>query len=215
MSSNHQLNDEPIQSVLQESKAFGFLGPGPIEAHIDHAMSFIPWVVDRSQIMDLGSGGGVPGLVIAAELSRTGKLDGKTITLVDANQRRCAFLEDAVGELGVGSDVVVVHGRAEELARLDRMRHQFDCVVARSFGPPAVVAECAAGFLAVNGCLVVSEPPDQRADRWNEQGLAKLGLELSERASRTGSRLQVMNVSTLCDDKYPRRNGIPAKRPLF
>lgn len=215
MSSTHQLNDEPIQSVLQESKALGFLGPGPIEVHIDHAISFMPWLLEHSQIMDLGSGGGVPGLVLATELSRSGKLRGKNITLVDANQRRCAFLEDAVGKLGLGSNVVVVHGRAEELARLDTMRHQFDCVIARSFGPPAVVAECAAGFLAVDGCLVVSEPPDQRAARWNEQGLAKVGLELSERATRTGSSLQVMKLVTLCDDTYPRRNGIPAKRPLF
>lgn len=204
-----------IRSTLQHGKDLGFLGPGPIEGHIQHSLSFLPWIVDHSTIMDLGSGGGVPGLVLAHEMTRTGQSPEKTVTLVDANRRRCEFLEEAVGELGLSGHTRVVHGRAEQLARLPTMRHQFDCVVARSFGPPAVVAECAVGFLATGGRLVVSEPPEERAERWNVEGLRTLGLELSERSTHSGFSLQVLSVSTPCSDRFPRRNGIPAKRPLF
>ena len=52
------------------------------------------------------------------------------------------------------------------------LRAAFDLVVARSFGAPAVTAECAVGFLATGGHLAVSEPPEPEADRWPPEGLA-------------------------------------------
>ncbi len=92
------------------------------------------------------------------------------------------------------------------------LRGQFDLVVARSFGKPAVTAECAAGFLHVGGFLVVSEPPDVTDEtRWEPEGLAELGLEDS--GQQVGC--QVMRAVSLCPERFPRRVGIPAKRPLF
>lgn len=162
------------------------------------------------RILDLGSGGGIPGLVLAA-----GRPEGEFV-LLDASRRRTAFLNDAVERLGFGTRVRVVGERAEVAGRDPSLRGWMDAVVARSFGPPAVTAECAAGFLPVGGVLVVSEPPDPEAvgARWPASGLAELGygpavpLEAASagfvRIPRTGQ-----------DDRWPRRVGVPAKRPRW
>ncbi|MEA2686132.1 MAG: rRNA (guanine527-N7)-methyltransferase [Actinomycetota bacterium] len=134
---------------------------------------------------------------------------------MDAGERRVAFLAEAAAALGVEDRVGVVCGRAEELARVVGLRGGFDLVVARGFGPPAVTAECGSGFLAVGGRLVVSEPPGGRPDRWPAAGLAPLGLEPAATVEVGGAWYQVLVQTSPCPDRYPRRTGIPAKRPLF
>jgi hypothetical protein len=114
-------------------------------------------VVRPVRALDLGSGGGLPGLVLVSAWPTT------DWCLLDANQRRTEFLQEAVDELGLAGRVTVRRGRAEDLAHDPSLRGTFDLVVARSFGKPAVTAECAAGFLAVGGSLVVSEPPASSA----------------------------------------------------
>jgi 16S rRNA (guanine527-N7)-methyltransferase len=169
-------------------------------------MGFVDALVDvTGLVVDLGSGGGVPGLVLAVARPDL------EILLVDSMERRCAFLSEAVGALGLPR-TQVVHSRAEDLGRSD-LRETVDAVVARSFGPPAVTAECAAPLLRVGGRLVVSEPPDA-GPRWPEDGLALLGLRLGAR-SAAPPVMQVVEQVHPCPDDYPRRVGLPAKRPLF
>jgi len=91
-------------------------------------------------------------------------------------------------------------------------------VTARSFGPPAVVAECAAPLLRTGGWLVVSEPPDQSdeeaARRWPAEPLAQLGLRPGERL-QAAFDYRVLSQAEPCPERFPRRNGVPARRPLF
>ena len=71
----------------------------------------------------------------------------------------------------------VIAGRVEETARIPELVEAFDLVTARSFGPPAVTAECGAQFLRVGGVMIVSEPPDDSDNaRWNSAKLGDLGL---------------------------------------
>ena len=115
----------------------------------------------------------------------------------------------------MGTRAQVLCGRAEELGRQEELRTAFDLVVARSFGPPAAVAECAAPFLATGGHLLVSEPPDREvSDRWPEEGVSKVGLG-HPRLVVEGSRFALLTQVSQCPDRYPRRTGIPVKRPLF
>lgn len=200
---------ESLKDVLEQSRSWGFLGPGPIDTHINHSMMFVPLVENANTVLDLGSGGGVPGLVLALVLPSV------KFVLLDANGRRCSFLRDAVEQLTLSSRVRVAEGRAEDLARQPSLRHHFDVVVARSFGRPAVVAECAVGFLAENGCLIVSEPPDRSEVRWPAEGLAELGLAPGSSLSTPDGTIQILDSTELCSDRYPRRNGVPSKRPLF
>lgn len=163
-------------------------------------------------VVDLGSGAGVPGLMLAA------RWENSRFLLVDAQGRRAAFLLRAVRELGFDDRVAVVAERAEVLGRTPAKRGAFDLVTARGFGCPAVVAECAAPFLSVTGLLVVSEPPpDLNADqqsRWSTQGLAQLGMG-PPRPMGTDYRFVVMRQLEACPERLPRRVGVPAKRPLF
>ncbi len=140
---------------------------------------------------------------------------GIHFTLVDAMERRTAFLQSAVMSLGIEGQVDVVTGRAEELARREDLASSFDVVVTRSFGPPAVTAECAVGFLRPGARMVISEPPTVEAVRWPSAGLALLGLSAVERISSGTASLQVLRLSGELDHRYPRRVGVPAKRPVF
>ncbi len=195
-----------LVGALERARRLGFLGPGPIEAHLEHTEAFEAAIATvAGRLVDLGSGGGVPGLILAV---RRPDLD---VVLVDAMAKRCAALTEAIAAIGLGN-VRVLHGRAELVAR-GATRGQADAVVARGFGPPAATAECAAPLLRVGGLLVVSEPPE-RTDRWDAVGLATLGLEEIGIVD-TGPAVRVLRQAAACPAAYPRRDGVPAKRPLF
>jgi 16S rRNA (guanine527-N7)-methyltransferase len=204
--------DAELIDVLDRSRALGFLGPGPVEDHVRHALMFVAPLGGRRTVIDLGSGGGVPGLVLARALP-----DLRTI-LVDVMAKRCRFLESAVRDLGIADRTQVVCGRAEDLARDPEYRGRVEAVVSRSFGPPAVTAECAVGFLVGSGAVVlVSDPPDKAgsAARWPAAGLEPLGLFPSARVVTDGGTIQVLESIVSCPERFPRRVGVPAKRPLF
>jgi 16S rRNA (guanine527-N7)-methyltransferase len=167
---------------------------------------------DEGRVLDLGSGGGLPGLVLATYRPQL------ELTLLEARQRACRFLREAVTALDLAR-VTVVEARAEDAARRPDLRESFDAVVARSFGPPAVTAECAVGFLRPGGRLVVSEPPgDQEGDgaavRWSQSGLEELGLSAPAPGAGAAAAYVLMEKRR-SDDRWPRRVGIPAKRPLW
>jgi 16S rRNA (guanine527-N7)-methyltransferase len=163
-------------------------------------------------VLDLGSGGGLPGLVVATHRPAL------ELTLLEARQRACRFLREAVTTLEL-TGVTVVEARAEDAARRPDLRESFDAVVARSFGPPAPTAECAVGFVRTGGRLVVSEPPgdgerDRAAERWPRAGLEELGLSSPATGGGPGGSFVLIH-KTRPDERWPRRVGVPAKRPLW
>ena len=202
-----------LVEVLEEGRRRGLLGPGPVETHIRHAHGFVDaagGAPSAGTALDLGSGGGIPGLVLAAAWPASSWI------LLDGRARSAAFLVEAVGRLELGARVRVHEGRAEEAAHDPALRGMTELVVARGLGSPAVTAECGAGFLAVGGRLVVSEPPGSTGSRWPAAALAVLGMGPAEVVeSGAGYRYAVLRQQTPCPRGYPRRVGIPGKRPLF
>jgi 16S rRNA (guanine527-N7)-methyltransferase len=198
---------DPLDAVLEQARELGFFGPGPAAAQRAHAEAFAD-VLDGPPALavDLGSGGGVPGLVLAARFPESRWI------LVDAMAKRTAFLAAAVLELGFEDRVEVCTARAEEVGR--ERRGLVDLVVSRSFGPPPVTAECAAPLLRVGGALVVSEPPGGAADRWNEAGLAMVGLAVEAALPGPPAFVRLRQVDA-CPERFPRRTGLPRKRPLW
>jgi 16S rRNA (guanine527-N7)-methyltransferase len=196
-----------LLAQLERARSLGLLGPGPVEDHLVHAEGFIAAVAEVSgRVVDLGSGAGVPGLPIACARPDL------ELVLVDSSARRGAFLESVVDALGLQERVRVVVGRAEVVGRSE-LRGTADAVVARGFGPPAATAECSAPLLRIGGRLVVSEPPEG-PPRWPAAGIGPLGLAALGPPGGT-PRLQVLELRSPCPDEYPRRDGVPAKRPLF
>ena len=208
------MTDE-LTDLLQEARQRGFLGPGPVEIHLDHARAFVV-AADRTpaRAVDLGAGGGLPGIVLAVEFWPETQW-----VFVDAQQKRTAFLREAVTDLGLDDRITVVTERAEVVGRDPQYRATFDLVVARSFGPPAVTIECAAPLLRDGGMFVASEPPEGTGTgRWAPAGLAELGCGPAEGVvvgEDPGFHFVRIPQVTESPERYPRRVGIPNKRPLF
>src|SRR4051794_11853069 len=146
---------ELLVDVLAEARDAGFLGPGPIEPHIAHAEGFgaaAERALGRApeNFADLGTGGGIPGLVLAI------RWHAARGVFIESGQRRAAWLRDATARLGVDARVEVLEERAETSAPRPPLRERFDVVTARSFAAPGVTAEIAAGLVEVAGVLVVS-----------------------------------------------------------
>jgi 16S rRNA (guanine527-N7)-methyltransferase len=205
-----------VVEILQRSAEIGFLGSMPVSDQVDHALGFVLAAESELQsspraVVDLGTGGGIPGLVLLS------CWPDSRLVLLDASERRTEFLSTETENWGGPGEVEVVRGRAEEIGRIGHLREQFDVATSRSFGAPAVAAECGAPFLSVGGVMVVSEPPDgTEGTRWPVEGLKQLGLRPSTQM-RIDDRFgyQVLIKSTPTPDRYPRRVGIPSKRPLF
>jgi len=193
-----------VRDVLLEAQRRGFVGPGPVDAHVEHAWPLVAELPAVGAVVDLGSGGGVPALALAVALP------GTAWVLVEAQQRRARWLGDAATMLGLESRVTVLEERAEVTGR-GPWRGRAAAVVARGFGPPAVTAECAGPLLRMGGVCWVAEPPAPAPERWPPDRLAALGLAPSRRAPGWVG----LEAVSECPERYPRRVGIPAKRPLF
>ena len=201
-----------LDEVLGDAQDLGFFSPQPIARQRELAEGLVPrvraLVGEGPRTLDLGAGGGLPGLVLARSLP------AMTLTMLDANGRRCAFLREAVQRLEL-ANANVLEGRAEGLVTEAR-REAFDLVVARGFGPPAATAECASPYLKVGGYLLVTEPPEagETARRWSSEGLADLGLGPAELLAGSPAAV-AMRKDSPTPGRFPRRDGVAAKRPLF
>lgn len=203
-----------LDEVLARQRRRDLLGRRPIEDQIRHARAFAgAWQAARSaqgevaglprRVVDLGSGGGLPGLVLAVA-----DWPDAEVALVDSSQRRCTFLEIEAQPLA--PRVRVVWSRAEALGRNPAWRGTVDVVVARSMGAPTIVAECAAPLLHRGGMLVVSDPPaddggDDDEHRWDDAGLAVVGLVRVPVPRVDGFGFTAAVQQELCPDRYPRR----------
>lgn len=165
--SRRRLND-----ALGEAQRIGMLGQESLDSVIDRSLGFVKSIpADTLDVIDVGSGGGDPGLVIAEccpELS---------VTLVDRRAKRTDLLSRLVGRLGLTNRVEVVEADVALLPRRYPGR-QWDVVTSRGFGSPAYTAAHAAGLIREGGCMLVSEPPDSNGDRWRIPEVESLGLVL-------------------------------------
>lgn len=200
-----------LDEILDQQRQRHVVGRETNAALRAHSAGYVALVAEEpGSVVDLGSGGGVPGLVVAVEHWPRARF-----VLLDASQRRCTYLELCVAALQVGERVRVHWARAEEAGRDRTVRGHHDVVLARSFGPPAVTAECAAPLLTVGGALVVSDPPDGTGDRWDAAALGRLGLEREETRRVEGATYTRLRQVELCPERFPRRPGVPARHPLF
>ena len=201
-----------LHEVLGEAQHRGFLGAGRTDVFVAHALAYrtgLGEVVDDVTAADLGPGGGIPGLVLAAELP------GTTWHLIERSRARADWLTRAAARLGVADRVVVHHEAAERVGR-GPLRGRCGAVVARRFAAPAVAAECAAPLLRVGGRAVFSDLEATGDDgRWDDAQLAVLGMVVRHAWSDARGRFVVLEQRTACPERFPRSPGVPARRPLF
>lgn len=160
-----------VAEVLAAAQRLGTLGDRPIAEVIDHARQFVVALEGvEGRVIDIGTGAGVPGLVIAEARPDL------EMTLVDRRATRMDALALGVAGLGWSERVTVVTADAEDLGRDPHHRGRYAAVVSRGFGPPDVTARLARPFLETEGLLVVSEPPGGDPDRWPVDLLTRAGF---------------------------------------
>jgi 16S rRNA (guanine527-N7)-methyltransferase len=154
-------------AVLEDAQRLGLLGSRPIPDVIAHARGFVRALEHHgsiSSVLDLGSGAGVPGLIIAHDLPTI------HVTLLDRRAKRTDLLQRVVRRLGWHERVSVV---CEDVARFGPAG-SFDAVVARGFGPPDFTLSAGERLVRPGGPIVISEPPGD--DRWDDALLERLSL---------------------------------------
>lgn len=174
-----------------------------------HAAAITRQLTDpgESRCLDLGTGAGLPGLVMATCWPATRWL------LTDRRLRSENFTRWAIGVLDLAERVSFRRGEAAELAREPALAGEFALVAARAFGPPSLTAECATGFLALEGRLVVSEPEHETATRWPSEPLGRLGLEMH--TTGTEPRFAELRKVKPHEDHFPRRAAAMQRKPLY
>lgn len=165
-----------LVSVLEDAQRLGMLGSRPVDQVIAHAHAFTVALPDVARrVIDLGAGGGVPGLVVALERP---DLD---LTLVDRRQKRTDFLERAVRRLELADRCRVwcrdVHDVVRDCGGGVPECSRWDAVISRGFGPPRLTMHFATQLVMSTGVIVISEPPAQYGDRWPVELLHELGVQ--------------------------------------
>jgi 16S rRNA (guanine527-N7)-methyltransferase len=158
-------------------------------------------------VVDIGSGGGLPAIPLALARPEI------RFTLVEANARKAAFLEHVAGSLEL-ANVVIMPGRAEELGHRPNLREQFERAISRAAAPPAVLLELALPFVRRGGDLIaeVSLLDPQQLDR--AAHLLGGGTPRLERPLAGGSTLLVVEKLAPTPTDFPRRVGLPNRKPL-
>ena len=170
------------------------------------ALLLVPWT-GIGRVIDIGSGGGLPAVPMAIAMPQV------RFTLLEANTRKCAFLERVAATLNL-KNVAVAHGRAEELGHRPALREQFDRAISRAAAPPAVLLELALPFVRPGGDLVAQVSP---VDPHLLEPAARLLGGGPPRLERPGDDRGILLVvpklgPTPAD--YPRRIGVPNRKPL-
>jgi 16S rRNA (guanine527-N7)-methyltransferase len=167
-----------------------------------------------ARVIDIGTGAGFPGipLKLVCNLAH--------FTLLEATRKKVTFLEHIISTLGLRS-VTPIHARAEELAHEPTHRQRYDLALARAVAELPVVAEYTLPFCRVGGWVIAQKGEAGAAEAWSaERAITMLGGELRrvvpvELPGLPEDRsLVVIEKVSPTPDSYPRRPGVPGKRPL-
>lgn len=164
--------------------------------------------------LDVGAGAGFPGLplkIVRPELK---------LTLLEATAKKTRFLQHMVAQLGL-QDVQVIHGRAEELGHDPSYREQYDVVLARAVARLNTLSEYCLPFCKLGGRFIAqksAEATDELQEA--EQAIDLLGGAVMQvkavHIAEIAEHRYLINMAKErpTPEKYPRRPGMPSKRPL-
>jgi 16S rRNA (guanine527-N7)-methyltransferase len=164
--------------------------------HVEESLAALDVVRSfEGPIVDVGSGGGAPGIPLAHALP------DREVTLLEATRRKCDFLERWAREL---SNVRVVCGRAEE-----QPVDAWGVAVAKALAPPPVAAEWCLPLVAPGGAAVLYVGPTAQTER-----VALVAEQLAADLAEAPPGLLVLRKFGPTPTGFPRRPGVARKRPL-
>lgn len=184
---------------------------GPPRVLVDDSLVLLDHLGDANTLVDVGSGGGLPGLplkIARPELK---------VTLVESDQAKAAFLVRACATLGL-DDVDVLARRAEEVGQDPRFREMFDVAVARALASMPVLVELCLPLVRVGGRVLAQKTEHEDVDR-AAHAIELLGGALSEVVAapsdaRRAGTVVIIDKIRPTPAGYPRRAGVPVRKPL-
>jgi 16S rRNA (guanine527-N7)-methyltransferase len=178
---------------------------------VDDSLVLLDHLGDAVSMVDVGSGGGLPGLPLKIARPQL------SVTLVEADQAKAAFLVRACAALGL-REVQVLARRAEEVGRDPLYRESFDVAVARALAPMPVLAELCLPLVRVGGRLLAQKTETEDV-AGAQRAIAVMGGKLDRvvaapsPARRSGTIVIVDKIQPT-PPAYPRRPGIPSRKPI-
>jgi 16S rRNA (guanine527-N7)-methyltransferase len=166
--------------------------------HVEAALTAAP-LLEAGPVVDVGSGGGSPGIPLAAARP---DLD---VVLLESQRRKCAFLDRAAREF---PNVTVVCARAEEHGRAEG-RDAYAAAVAQALAPPAVAVEWCLPLVRPGGLVVLFVGPSA-----DEAAVAATAAQLAAEPAPAPAGLLVLRKTGPTPQRFPRRPGLARKRPL-
>ncbi len=178
------------------------------------ALALPALICSGGRFCDVGSGAGFPGIPLKILFPAI------NLVLIDSTAKRTRFLSSLVATLDM-DNVEVYTGRCEELGHSPSLRESFDAVVSRAVAPLRVLAEYTLPFCRVGGRAVLQKKGDIQkelaaaADAWDKVGGKLLEVKSVPSDILAGERVLVtVEKAAPTPERYPRRPGLPAKRPL-
>ncbi len=169
-----------------------------------------PETMNARNFVDVGAGGGFPGIPMKIAFPDLNGL------LVDATAKKVEFLENMIEVLGL-PDLETTHARAETLGRDETTRESFDMVFARAVAPMPVLAELTLPLCRTGGVVALHKTRAAENEIANaERAIEIMGGTIREIVSAGGHNkvLAVIDKKRATPPQYPRRPGIPSKRPI-
>lgn len=191
----------------------------PAEFRIKHNADSLmcvdfPEFNDAEDIIDVGTGGGFPGIPLAVYAP------GKNFVLLDSLNKRLKIIAELTEELDI-RNVSLVHGRAEDIARTKEHREKYDLCVSRAVSNLATLAEYCLPFIKTGGFLLAYKGPGAEQEvKEAEKALKILGGSLVDIRETTmeeyglDHRILVIKKVKNTPKTYPRKAGTPLKEPL-
>jgi 16S rRNA (guanine527-N7)-methyltransferase len=197
--------------LLSRNKEFNLTGArdaDAIAAQIADALTLLPLLHDAGELIDVGTGGGLPAIPLAVAR-------GMRVTLVDATAKKIAFISSTIAELGIEGEAIAA--RAETLARDVRFRERFTYATARAVASAPAVIELTLPFLAPGGRALLQRgtPADAEHDAARKTALALGGEVTAELPLEGERRILIVTKRSPTPERFPRRVGVAQKRPLF
>lgn len=206
-----------MQILLEENEKINLTAiTDPYEIIVKHfvdSISIEQFIEEKSKAIDVGTGAGFPGLAMATYR------EDINFTLLDSLNKRTEFLKKVVREINI-KNVNVIWGRSEDFGKNSEYREMYDVATARAVAPLNVLLEYLIPFIRVGGICICMKGPSYKDEIINaENALKKLGGEIKEIKTISIENMEreivIVEKKVKTNSIYPRKAGIPSKKPIL